>query len=282
MKPATVALTWARNHWTRRRRWEKAILILVGLCLLGALGSRYALRTLAPSLAVRAQQARPVHVRWTLAGRPGWWGTTEDPWGQPLHYVIRDGERRYRCDVSKGMQLVGEETGYYVERAGEVRFIPVKNSTNVRTGDTFPEHLPVPYSIGPNGVDDGSVGDDVLLSVVAFHSNNLRFLSLVDWVFLWCAAALLSALFPWLRGPRSASLPRENGRAALGIVVPSLTLLGAFGLLTLVSSADLSLFTKVSDSGALQIPAPVAIFGTLGVVAFMLALAWRLTRPLKE
>jgi hypothetical protein len=138
----------------------------------------------------------------------------------------------------------------------------------------------LPYSVGPDGVDAGGAGDDVVAMEDVGPAPDLLVVPdavkcrpRVSLLLLAAALALHLALAP---RPRARSLAVEAS-LALALATPWFALSGAWLIdvwWVLVGRA------WVDEWDAIQwIPLRTAAVGTVGALVFGLALGWRLRRP---
>ena len=132
----------------------------------------------------------------------------------------------------------------------------------------------VTYSVGPNGVNEGGKGDDV----VVHAKGTLPLLAAWASEVLFALALLLAWLVrgPYVRAPRSHSLLVELWRATALASLPSC-------LFTLVVLWDLthapwttSLFLPGTER--VLVPVCIATLGSLWVLSYVVSLGYRLSR----
>ncbi|HZU96302.1 MAG TPA: hypothetical protein VFF73_06295 [Planctomycetota bacterium] len=131
------------------------------------------------------------------------------------------------------------------------------------------------YSVGPNGIDENGAGDDVVPTPLELRIGHWL-ASAPVWilpltVFLgWCA------LGPMTRARRAPSLVTEVGRALVPACVP----FAALGLAMWVFGPWRD---TLAGLGSLSVvPPEVALLAGVGLVCFVTAIAWRLSRPLED
>ncbi len=134
------------------------------------------------------------------------------------------------------------------------------------------------YSVGPNGEDEDGKGDDVVPSAADLRLGarlqaSASGLFCLGILVLWCAFSRFA------RAPRSESLATELGQSLTLAVLPMLLLPGLVAGLIL-GRRDV---TECVNGLGRAFPTPVHPLVSIGLgdvaLCFMVALAWRLSRP---
>lgn len=155
------------------------------------------------------------------------------------------------------------------------------------------------YSAGPDGCDDGSHGMIRLRSVVYGHADDIvvspdevrlaRFVGEAPAAVMGIGVLVLWLSSAFVRRPRSPSLAVEAGRAAGVAVVPAIVLVGMVAWVGKLVGGLLGremedVLEDASGAGSLAFDfgdyLPV-LFGGSAALAFFLAFAWRVRRPLE-
>lgn len=265
------------------RRPRRLAVLLVGCALASAaagLVARPALRACSPWLAVHVEDRTPSAVGWRREHGFVFTGSTADPWGRPWRLVILDGERRLVLQSEPGGLVVADGRNHWPVRErnrGPRELFPVPT----RFG--YQQYL-VPYSVGPDGVDGGTEGDDVIVRPWSLASAREVFLfealGAADLVGGWLAAAWV-----WTLAAVRLCARREGGSRWVAITrraVAVVTLAALAGLAVSFFEERWGLRAALpelhAEASARRIVAPaVAAFASL-LLPGLLLVAWASTR----
>lgn len=258
-------------------------MLLVGaavVCAAAGLMTRPALRRASPWLAVQVEDRTPSGIGWTREHGLTFAGTMVDPWRRPWRNVLLDRERRLvlQRDPPGGLVVEGGRNHWPVRERnrGPRELFPIPT----RLG--FQQYL-TSYSAGPDGVDDGTEGDDVIVRPWSQTTTSefalLEALAAADLAGGWLAAMwlwTLAAVHLCARRPEDARW-RAAARRAVSVAA----------LAALVGAAVYFFEERWSFRGALPaldaealgrraVSLPVAAFTTL-LVPGLLLVGWAST-----